>query len=314
MSVNPSHRRPVKNPLQRGIPLHLTAIHSWIEQPRVASRLERDLPRWNQLHSALDALHQTHIAIETYNHAGGSVGEGERLLAIYGLLQALVVQQDALCHLAEALQTRPVRLNRHRRLEEIRNIRNWTVGHPTKADRHLVQSHHAIRRPKLGRGGFALFSAFDDGRTQYAYVPLPQLARLQRRVISRWLRDINAELHQRDQRPPVMHLKPNRVPQVANPGKPNRPAPAGPWQDGLKHKTNGHPQPLHETGNRNGRPAQAAFRLSGNHKHPRAVRTNGHHKRRPSFRPGPRTWMEKTNPPPLLPVRRAARLAAQPMQ
>jgi hypothetical protein len=84
---------------------------------------------------------------------------------------------------------------RHKRLEEIRNIRNWTVGHPTKIDRYQTLSHHAIQRPQLGRGGFSLYSAFDDGREQYTYVPLPQLARLQRRVVSNVMRDILAQLN-----------------------------------------------------------------------------------------------------------------------
>ena len=295
MRVNPVRRLP-KLPLQRGIPRHLSAIEKWCEQPRVARRLRADLPRWNQLHSALDAIHQTHTAVETYNHANGELNEGERFLAIYGLLQALVVQQDALCHLAEALQTRPLRLNRHKRLVEIRNIRNWTVGHPTKVDRNFIQSHHAIRRSIVGRGGFALFSAFDDGRTQYTYVPLPQLARLQRRLISGLLRDILAELHQRDQRPPVIRATP-RV-QAAEP----RVAPvASRW----KQK-----QPLQQPCGTGLRPVIAAQRPAPQNSRRSHVQANGNGKHRANVRPEPRTWMEKANPPPLLPARRAGRLAA----
>lgn len=267
------------------------------------------------------------------------------MLAIYGLLQALVVQQDALCHLAEALQARPVRLNRHKRLAEIRNIRNWTVGHPTKVDRHLVQSHHAIRRSNLGRGGFALFSAFDDGRTQYTYVPLPQLARLQRRVVTALLRDMLAELHQRDQRPPVVRAMPRvqqaepRVAPVASRWKQKQPlskstapfpklpshagGPPTPWQrpsaqvphvpHGQSANGNGK---LHTR--QNNRPAQNANngRPHGrvNSRNQLHAKGNGKDNRRVNVRPEPRTWMEKVNPPPLLPARRAARLAAQAIQ
>jgi hypothetical protein len=88
---------------------------------------------------------------------------------------------------------------RHKRLEEIRNIRNWTVGHPTKVDRYETRSHHAIQRPQLGRGGFSLYSAFDDGREQYTFVPLSQLARLQRRVVSHVLRDMLTQLNTQEQ-------------------------------------------------------------------------------------------------------------------
>ncbi len=359
MRVNPAQRSP-KQPVQRGIPRHLIAIENWCEQPRVARRLRADLPRWNQLHSALDALHQTHTAVETYNRSNEELNEGQRLLSIYGLLQALVVQQDALCHLAESLQTRPVRLRRHRRLEEIRNIRNWTVGHPTKADRNFIQSHHAIRRPQVGRGGFALFSAFDDGRNQYTYVPLPQLARLQRRVISALLREMIAELRQRDERPPVVRTLPRvqqaapRVAPVASRWKHEPPVTNTSSSPGRvpvmspARGANSIGSPERRgafTSNRNGElqrrqptvPRQPANigqqrgtdtsrmgvaannapqvnRGPGRNQPHANGKRNGKHNRRPHFGPEPRTWMEKVNPPPLLPARRAARLAAQAIQ
>ena len=178
----------------RGITRHLHEIQAWVEKPEVRQTLRRELSRYNQALASLQALKQTHVAINSFNERGNEFNEGERFLAIYGMLQALVLQQDAVCHLVEALRTTPVRLNRHRRLDEIRNIRNWSIGHPTKIDRGDVFSHHAIARPKLGRGGFSLHSTFDDGRQQYMYVPLPQLARLQRRVISQVLRNILAEV------------------------------------------------------------------------------------------------------------------------
>src|SRR5512140_1296602 len=137
--------KPLKMPSGRGIPLHADAIEYWARQEK---KLRRNLARWNQFRSSLDAIRQTHRAIEAYNRSNGDLTEDQRYLAIYGLLQALVVQQDAIGHLAEALGTKPVHMNRHKRLEEIRNIRNWTVGHPTKIDRYTTQSHHAIQRPQ----------------------------------------------------------------------------------------------------------------------------------------------------------------------
>ena len=198
----------------RGIPLHIASIEYWAARNR---RLRRDLARRNQFRSSIDAIRQTHRAIEAYDYNDNSQTEAQRLLAIYGLLQALIVQQDALCHLAEALGIRPVRLNRHKRLEEIRNIRNWTVGHPTKVDRYETASHHVIKRPQLGRGGFCLYSAFDDGREQYSYVPLAQLARLQRRVISQLLRDMLAQMEALEQQPRQRHGR-HTHPVVTAPG------------------------------------------------------------------------------------------------
>ncbi len=206
--------RSAKTPAARGIPLHANSIEYWASQQK---HLRRDLAKWNQFRSSLDAIRQTHRAIEAYNQVNEDLTDDQRFLAIYGLLQALVVQQDAMCHLSEALGTKPIHMARHKRLEEIRNIRNWTVGHPTKIDRYETRSHHAIQRPQLGRGGFSLYSAFDDGREQYTYVPMMQLARLQRRVVSHLLRGILAELNSRQQTKQQKRQKVVIASRVSNP-------------------------------------------------------------------------------------------------
>ncbi len=260
--------KPPKAPSGRGIPLHADAIEYWAGQQK---KLRRNLPRWNQFRSSLDAVRQTHRAIEAYNHSNGDLTEDQRYLAIYGLLQALVVQQDAMCHLSEALQTKPVHMNRHKRLEEIRNIRNWTVGHPTKVDRYETHSHHAIQRPQLGRGGFSLYSAFDDGREQYTYVPLLQLARLQRRVVSRLLREMLRELNSRERKPAVAHAAkskpalPSQPPlhgqqpsppgqQVGKPAKPNRRRATTHISEGRESWVSGQSLPESRMGGTLGRP------------------------------------------------------------
>src|SRR5512133_937305 len=99
----------------RGIPLHADSIEYWADRQK---QLRRHLPKWNQFRSCLDTIRQTHRAIEAYNRSNGDLTEDQTYLAIYGLLQALVVQQDAMCHLAEALGTKPVHMARHKRLEE----------------------------------------------------------------------------------------------------------------------------------------------------------------------------------------------------
>ena len=237
--------KPLKLPAGRGIPLHADSIQFWAERQKP---LRRNLSRWNQLRSSLAAIRQTHRAIEAYNHTNGDLTDDQRFLAIYGLLQALVVQQDAICHLTEALGTKPVHMNRHKQLEEIRNIRNWTVGHPTKIDRYDTYSHHAIKRPQLGRGGFSLYSAFDDGREQYTYVPLLQLARLQRRVVSRVLRDILRDLNSRKEQPAVAQSRQSKRPLPTKPlrsGKglmPNRHGATAQISPGRKSWVNGRPR------------------------------------------------------------------------
>ena len=164
-------------------------IRSWINHPRRAKRLRREVGRWNQLCSCLDTLQQTELAMQAYASSSSKVGSGEHFLALYGLLQAMVLQQDAVCHLDEALGGTGTAVGNDRHLQDIRKIRNVSVGHPTKVDRRDVMSHHYISRPKIGKG-FELISAFDDGRRQFTFVSLAQLLRKQKLSVARMLRSI----------------------------------------------------------------------------------------------------------------------------
>ena len=114
-------------------------------------------------------------------------GSGEHYLALYGLLQAMVLQQDAVCNLDEALGGSGTAVGSDRHLQDIRKIRNVSVGHPTKVDRRDVMSHHQISRPKIGKG-FELVSAYDDGRREFNFVSLSQLLRKQKLSVARMLR------------------------------------------------------------------------------------------------------------------------------
>lgn len=86
---------------------------------------------WSKLWIAFDNVEDTQQAINEFESK--NLGR----LAIYGVLQALVVQQDALGHLEEAIEIKRYSLNDYPELKNIRDIRNETIGHPTdtKKDR-----------------------------------------------------------------------------------------------------------------------------------------------------------------------------------
>jgi len=173
-----------------------------MNQPSVRRRLRKQLARYNQLCASLETLRQTESAIEAFARFEGEVGSGGHFLALYGVLQALVLQQDAVCHLQEALGDASKGVITNRQLQNVRSIRNWSVGHPTKVDRRDSLSHHKIRRARLGKG-FELVSAFDDGRQQYAYVSIADLVRTQKLALGRLLRKMILVLRQIDLRKEV---------------------------------------------------------------------------------------------------------------
>lgn len=81
---------------------------------------------WSKLWTAVDNVEDTQSAIEEYS----SLKDFSRL-AVYGLLQAMYVQQDAIGHLEEAIKIQIPDWNKdYLGLSNIRDIRNETVGHP----------------------------------------------------------------------------------------------------------------------------------------------------------------------------------------
>jgi hypothetical protein len=151
---------------------------------------------WFQLCSCMDVLGDTELAIESHFNDEHPASYGAHYLGVYGLLQALFIQQDAVTHLAEALSI-PVDIRRYPRLVEIREIRNASIGHPTKQDRRGSQptAFHFISRPTLSRQGFHLLS-FDGAATQMREIDLAAAVEDQHRYVSDILSAVIAKLEE----------------------------------------------------------------------------------------------------------------------
>lgn len=89
--------------------------------------------------TAVDNIQDTQLAIDEYSSL-----ENFSRLAVYGLLQSMYVQQDAVKHLELAIKIEvPNWKKDYPDLYNIRNIRNETIGHPTsgKEDSYTSISH-----------------------------------------------------------------------------------------------------------------------------------------------------------------------------
>ena len=84
-----------------------------------------------QIYSSFDALEDCQEGIDFYLQSSDTDKVGEKYLRIYGLLQILYVQQDALNNICEALKL-SISHKDDENLKKIRHIRNLSVGHPTK--------------------------------------------------------------------------------------------------------------------------------------------------------------------------------------
>jgi len=157
-------------------------IEGLVDRPRKRYGLLRNRPLWFQLWSCLDVIGDTDLAVTSYEAREFGTTDGARYLAIYGLLQALYVQQDAVRNLCEALEI-PQTIDKYPRIKEVRELRHDSIGHPTKRDRRKPTSYHFISRMSLQPDGFDLHSLYSDGESKCTTVSITGLVADQRRYV-----------------------------------------------------------------------------------------------------------------------------------
>jgi len=151
---------------------------------------------WDQLCSCLDVIGDTELAITAYlRREFGESTEG-RYLAVYGLLQALFAQQDAVINLCESLSI-PENISNYPQLKEVRKVRNDSIGHPTKRGTKKHPSYHYISRPTLTYDGFQHISFDSNGKLDFENVSIPDLIEDQRTCLSEILTSVIGELEQK---------------------------------------------------------------------------------------------------------------------
>ncbi len=149
---------------------------------------------WGQLCSAMDAIQDTQSAIDAWRGGAATDDLGERYLRVYGVLQALFLQQDALKHAAEGVgeEWEPTE-----DLRAIRIVRNQAIGHPTKQGSQ--DASFGIVQWSMTTDSFEL-SSFSHRRTGGEFsrqIDLPQLADAQVRAVSIELNRLAALLERR---------------------------------------------------------------------------------------------------------------------
>jgi len=133
------------------------AVRDHINTHRYQVELLDDATTWNQICSSLDVIGDALLAIRSYVEAPFPTDSGLRYIFTYGVLQALFLQQDALSHLAEALN---VGYKRSETLAVIRRTRNAAIGHPTKQSvgegKLKTRYHNYVSRISMTKAGFDL--------------------------------------------------------------------------------------------------------------------------------------------------------------
>jgi hypothetical protein len=165
--------------------------------PRTQHGLLQDAAAWSMLCSCLDTIGDIETALDAYEQSSDPSEIGTRYLLVYGTLQALFIQQDAVTNLCEALaityQPEPL-------LRNIREIRNDSVGHPTKRDRKKgeekdkLPAYNFISRSSLRKDGFSLMTVYpgypSGSPPSFQSIRIPALIATQRNLLEKTLSEV----------------------------------------------------------------------------------------------------------------------------
>ncbi|MBI2053690.1 MAG: hypothetical protein HYT41_03010 [Candidatus Sungbacteria bacterium] len=147
----------------------------------------------------MDMVEDSQSAIDSFGEEEKEPSKGQVYLEIFGLLQALFLQQDAALNLAESLQFE-VTIDDYPRLNETREIRNNAAGHPTKRSVPGKPPHswNFIIQHSMGYKSFEVLCWHaPEGHTNIS-VQTKEIVSDQRKYIIEILRKTYDEIRRRD--------------------------------------------------------------------------------------------------------------------
>lgn len=150
---------------------------------------------FHQADAAIFVARDADLAMDAFLAKRDAPKQRYLYLETYGYLQALFVQQDAIRNLWEAMMPAAKRWRRSAPLTRIRELRNASIGHPTKQTHGVPEtSFNLISQSTMSVNGFEMHTRTASGRFSTCWVKLPEMAEVQRRLLARRVRGITANL------------------------------------------------------------------------------------------------------------------------
>ncbi len=175
---------------------------------RTGLYLQKNDGAWDQFCAALDTIEDTCLAIENFQKTSETSFRNNPYLTTYGLLQVLVVQQDAVNFLKTSLLGVKKRIlwadPEYSDLWTIRQVRNETVGHPIKTEQcgrgksqytNDEVTSCTINRSSLSKDGFRYILWRHSGTVAKTVVFSETLAK-QERILGEVLKSVLEEMQQ----------------------------------------------------------------------------------------------------------------------
>ncbi|MEW5859638.1 MAG: hypothetical protein AB1861_20000 [Cyanobacteriota bacterium] len=178
-------------------------IRDFINSSRRQSNLLKDSATWNKLCSSLDLIGDTQIAIDAYPQLFSMREEGVSYLIVYGILQTLLLQQDAAKHIGDALD---IKVKLPKALEEIRVIRNSAAGHPSYQKENGLSKSSFITRMSISPTGFELITVYSgDKEYEMRHIAIPALIEKQQIYLGEILSKVITNLEKQEMEHRAMH-------------------------------------------------------------------------------------------------------------
>jgi hypothetical protein len=136
-----------------------SSIRNYVNTANLYDKYYKDnLDSWNMLCVSMDVIEDTCEALQHFEAEGIGDGVGEKYLKLYGVLQAVSLQQDAIKYLCQSLSKVFPKLKGlvDWRESQIRKLRNLTVGHPIEMTRDKIVRRCFITRASISPHGFKL--------------------------------------------------------------------------------------------------------------------------------------------------------------
>ncbi|MEX2210023.1 MAG: hypothetical protein WD846_04030 [Patescibacteria group bacterium] len=145
---------------------------------------------WDRLWASMDALDDAQLAIEKFQKASSI-----SYLELYGLLQAFIVQQDSVNHIRQTTLNAPlIKWDKAEpKLNQIRYLRNETVGHPTDIRTGKTIVYCNINRRSVSKTSFE-YMIWSQAGAQHKTVDVTDVIKTQDVEVARLIRKIIADI------------------------------------------------------------------------------------------------------------------------
>ncbi len=178
----------------------MSKIRDAVNTPWQQNVLLADEKKRHQLYVCMDVIRDSQRAIDDYKALPDFTNQNGGNLYLYGLLQALFTQQDAVDHITSNLLNKPTGINwkdEYPKIYNIRELRNNAIGHPT--NRKSGKSFHLISQFSLCKSEFTVVSYYENNNYDLSetHCNVSEIIDEQQNTVVSLLDDILTDLRQR---------------------------------------------------------------------------------------------------------------------